>query len=67
MVDSVTDKDLRALVQLVEEGRSTDSEAEPGTDLPSGVLEDLKTLVLCDDVTFLELTPTGSDIVHMQA
>lgn len=66
MVDSVTDKDLRALVQLVEKGRSTDSEAEPGTDLPSGVLEDLKTLVLCDDVTFLELTPTGCGIVHLQ-
>jgi DNA-binding CsgD family transcriptional regulator len=67
MVGSVTDKDLRALVQAVEEGRSTDSEAEPDTDLPSGVLEALRTLVLCDDVTFLELTPTGCDIAHMQA
>jgi hypothetical protein len=61
------DKDLRALIQAVEEGRSTDSEAEPGTDLPSGVLEALRTLVLCDDVTFLELAPTGCDIGHRQA
>jgi DNA-binding CsgD family transcriptional regulator len=67
MADSVTKKDLRALVQLIEEGHSADSEAEPGTELPSGVLEDLKTVVLCDDVTFLELTPMGCDIGHMQA
>jgi DNA-binding CsgD family transcriptional regulator len=67
MVDSVTDKDLKALVQLVEKGRSTDPEAQPGTDLPFGLLEGLKTLVLCDDVTFLELMPMRCDIAHMQA
>jgi DNA-binding CsgD family transcriptional regulator len=62
MARSVTDEDVRALVQLVEDGRR----AAEGTDLPATVVEALVALVPCDDVTFLELAPADCGIPHMQ-
>ncbi len=67
MASSISDKDLRALVQLVQDECRTGPEAEPGTDLPAALVESLRSLVRCDDLTFLELTPTGCDVVDMQA
>ena len=66
MASRITDADLRAVFQLIEAGRSTDSLEPPGADLPGAVVETLRSFVPCDDVTFLELTPWGHDILHMQ-
>lgn len=66
MANSVTDGDLRALVELIEAGRRPDPLSLPGPDLPRDVFDSLTSLVHCDDLTFLELTPSGSDVLHMQ-
>ena len=54
VADAVTDSDLTALVELVEEGRG----GEPApAGLPTVVLERLHRLIRCDQVSFNDMTP----------
>lgn len=53
MAETVSDKDLRTLVELLEEGRREN----PPAGLPQVVLEVLQDLVRCDDLSFLDYDP----------
>jgi DNA-binding CsgD family transcriptional regulator len=52
---SVPERDLHALVRLVNEGR--EDPADPGAPLPWPVLDGLRSLVPCDSVSFFQLDP----------
>ncbi len=55
MAETVSDKDLRTLVELLEEGRRD----RPPAGLPRVVLELAQKLVRCDDLSFLEFDPAA--------
>jgi DNA-binding CsgD family transcriptional regulator len=58
--DVVTETDLTALVELIEEGRR----GEPGTaGLPPVVLERLRRLVPCDQVSFNDMVPDKKTVL----
>ena len=65
MAESVSARDLRAMMNLVHDGYAD----EPADGLPAAVLEGLSRLVPCDSVCFFELSPghrhcTGDGCVH---
>jgi DNA-binding CsgD family transcriptional regulator len=55
MAETVSDKDLRTLVDLLEEGRRQ----SPPVGLPQVVLELIQRLVRCDELSFLEFDPVA--------
>ena len=65
MAESVSARDLRAMMNLVHDGYAD----EPADGLPAAVVEGLSRLVPCDSVCFFELSPghrhcTGDGCVH---
>jgi DNA-binding CsgD family transcriptional regulator len=61
MAETITDKDVRALVGLLQEGRRV----TPAIGLPQQVLELTQTLVRCDELSFLEIEP-ASQTFHLE-
>lgn len=53
MTESVTDHDLRAMLDMIDAGYQD----EPGEGLPFAVAEGLGQLVPCDSISFFELDP----------
>ena len=53
MAESVSARDLRAMMNLVHDGYAD----EPADGLPAAVVEVLSRLVPCDSVCFFELSP----------
>ena len=65
MAESVSARDLRAMMNLVHDGYA----GEPADGLPAAAVEGLSRLVPCDSVCFFELSPghrhcTGDGCVH---
>ena len=62
MTGSVTERDLRKVVDLVERGR----QAEPHAGMPPIVLESLHELIGCDELSFVDLDPEHSQTLVLQ-
>lgn len=62
MSDTVSGRDLRTLVELLEDGRHD----SPDVGLPAVVLEKLHQLIRCDQVSFIELCPNTKTVGCLQ-
>ena len=61
LAETVTDADLRSLLDVVDAARPCSDDAGPG--LPTGVLEQVTRLVPCDSVSFLHLDVVGQTVL----